>query len=371
MQMLHIVSELRSLFLSKICLKDLGIISEQFPRPCMKTVVANMVAEEDGDLALCGCPRRTAVPDPPAALPFDPTEENVDKLKDYIIRRYATSTMNMCAHQILPEATGPPVQFTLKDGETPTAVHTPAVIPLHWHKQVKEQLDRDVEWIIKPVDANEPVEWQHRMVVVRKTNGTPRRTVDMQKLNKATLRTTHPLASPYVKAMSVPSNMFKTVTDAWEGYHSIPLDLESSKMTQFITPFGVYRYKRSPQGFHGSGDAYNRRRDEIERDVRDIIRQVDDSLLWKSSIEENFHHTCAYMSLCGENGILQNPEKFQFCQRSVNWAGFVIGENTVKPMKHLTAAVRDFPTPVNRTDMRSFMALMQQVSYTTAVVIVL
>ena len=36
-------------------------------------------------------------------------------------------------------------------------------------------------------------------------------------------------------------------------------------------------------------------------------------------------------------------------------------------MKHLTAAVRDFPTPVNKTDMRSFMALMQQVSYSTAV----
>ena len=36
-------------------------------------------------------------------------------------------------------------------------------------------------------------------------------------------------------------------------------------------------------------------------------------------------------------------------------------------MKHLTAAVRAFPTPVNKTDMRSFMALMQQVSYSTAV----
>ena len=36
-------------------------------------------------------------------------------------------------------------------------------------------------------------------------------------------------------------------------------------------------------------------------------------------------------------------------------------------MAHLTAAVRNFPTPVNRTDMRSFMALMQQVSYSTAV----
>ena len=36
-------------------------------------------------------------------------------------------------------------------------------------------------------------------------------------------------------------------------------------------------------------------------------------------------------------------------------------------MPHISGAVRDFLTPVNRTDLRSFMALVQQVSYTTAV----
>ena len=79
------------------------------------------------------------------------------------------------------------------------------------------------------------------MVVVRKKSGLPRRTVDMQALNECTLRLTHPLTSPYLKAMSVPSNRYKTVMDAWEGYHAIPLDEESSKLTRFITPFGAYR----------------------------------------------------------------------------------------------------------------------------------
>ena len=368
-QLLHIVSELKSLFVSKSCLMDLGAISPDFPSPPPRQERLEAVNEEESSpsRAPCGCLTRSETPGPPK-IPFEPTEENVPKLKQFIVDYYASSTMNLCSHQQLPKITGPPVHYSLKPDAKPVAIHTPAVLPIHWTSQVREQLLRDVKLgILEEVPPEEPTKWQHRMVVVRKPNGTPRRTVDMQKLNKATLRTTHPLASPYVKAMSVPSNMYKTVTDAWEGYHSIPLDLESSRLTQFITPFGVYRYKRSPQGFHGSGDAYNRRRDEIERDVRDIIRQVDDSLLWKSSIEGNFNHTCAYMTLCGENGILQNPEKFQFCQKSVNWAGFVIGENTVKPMMHLTAAVRNFPTPVNRTDMRSFMALMQQVSYTTAV----
>ena len=189
----------------------------------------------------------------------------------------------------------------------------------------------------------------------------------MQILNGSTLRLTHPLTSPYLKAMSVPPNMYKSVTDAWEGYHAIPLDDESSKMTRFITPFGAYRYLRGPQGFHATGDAYNRRFDMVTSGFGNNIRQVDDSLIWESSIAGNFKRTCEYLTLLGRNGILQNPDKFQFCLDEVAWAGFVIGKDQVKPMPHLTQAVRDFPRPQNKTDLRSFMALVQQVSYTTAV----
>ena len=195
--------------------------------------------------------------------------------------------MNMCSHQTLPEVSGPALHFTLKPGARPYAVHTPSVIPLHWKTAVKEQLDRDVEMgIITPVNANEPVTWQHRMVVVRRHNGTPRRTVDMQRLNDVTLRHTHPLLSPHQKAMSVPSNSYKTVSDAWEGYHGIPLDDESSAMTRFITPYGAYRYLRGPQGYQATGDAYNRRFDKVTQGVSDVIRQVDDSLLRGATIEE-------------------------------------------------------------------------------------
>ena len=366
-QMLHVAEELKSVFLSKNCLKDLNVISPSFPFP-METSESH-VAEllTSTDTAPCGCKARTITPDPPK-IPMEPLPENLEKLRNYIVEHYSSSTMNMCSHQSLPEMAGPPLHFTLKEGTVPKVVHTPAKIPVHWKDTVKQQLDRDVRMgILKEVPPDEPVEWQHRMVVVRKHDGSPRRTVDMQELNKATLRPTHPLTSPYLKAMSVPPNTYKTVTDAWEGYHSIPLDEESSKLTRFITPYGAYRYKRDPQGWVGSGDAYNKRYDIITKNVKDSVRQVDDSLLWGYDIKEMFEKTCSYLSPCGRSGILQNPEKFQFCSKTVNWAGFVIGDDSVKPMPHLTKAIREFPTPHNKTDLRSFMALVQQVSYATAV----
>ena len=56
---------------------------------------------------------------------------------------------------------------------------------------------------------------------------------------------------------------WKTVTDAWNGYHSVPLRESDRKLTTFITPWGRWRYKRLPQGFVSSQDGYNRRYDAI------------------------------------------------------------------------------------------------------------
>ena len=69
----------------------------------------------------------------------------------------------------------------------------------------------------------------------------------------------------------------------------------------------------------------------------------------------------------GENDILQNPDKFQFGSKEVDWAGFLITENSVKPLPKHTKAIRNYPTPTNITDMRSFTALLQQVAYCYAI----
>ena len=97
-QILHIVKELTGLFLSKLCLSDLGSISPNFPYPDgipMNSISASGTDQACGAvLAECGCPRRERAPDPPA-LPFPAVPENIEKLKNFIIKHYSTSTMNL------------------------------------------------------------------------------------------------------------------------------------------------------------------------------------------------------------------------------------------------------------------------------------
>ena len=75
---------------------------------------------------------------------------------------------------------GPPLEFHLKEEIHPTVVYTPAAVPIHWTAKVKADLDRDVALnVLEKVGPNEPITWCHRMVICRKHNGDPRRTVDL------------------------------------------------------------------------------------------------------------------------------------------------------------------------------------------------
>ena len=102
--------------------------------------------------------------------------------------------------------------------------HTPVPIPLHWEDKVYRDIQRDVALgVIEPVPVNTPVTWCHRMVVVPKHNGEPRRTVDMQALNRASVRQTPLTRSPFMLASSVPAGRMKSVIDIWNSFHSVPL----------------------------------------------------------------------------------------------------------------------------------------------------
>ena len=69
------------------------------------------------------------------------------------------------------------------------------------------------------------------------------------------------------------------------------------------------------------------------------------------------------MSVCGRHGIPLDPEKFRFAQDIVDFAGFEITHDTVRPCKKYTRAISDFPTPQNLTDVRSWFGLVNQVSF--------
>ena len=270
-----------------------------------------------------------------------------------------------CPHQRLPLMEAPPMRLMVDHSAQPVAHHKAIPVPLHWCDDVKAGLDSDVQLgVLEPVPIGEPVTWCHQMVVCAKKDGSPRRTVDLQALNLHATRETHHTQSPFHQARSVPPNKKKTVFDAWNGYHSVPLHPDDRHLTTFITPWGRYRYCVAPQSYVASGDAYTRRYDELVADITNKTKCVDDSLLWADTKKENFWRAVQWLDICGRNGIILNPPpKFTFAADTVEFAGFELSLTDVRPCRKFLQAILDFPTPVNITDIRSWFGLVNQVSY--------
>ena len=375
-QIVYFTNATDRFFLSRSACEALGVIPTDFPhiglhlQPNNIPVTAttgNTAASVSCMTAACECPRRQLPPPLPASPPYPPTEENRKKIEDWLLKYYASSTFNVCSHQPLPAMEGPPLRLMVNPDAQPVANHKPIPVPIHWQEDVKAGLDQDCRLgVIEEVPPSTPVTWCHRMVITAKKNGKPRRTVDFQALNTHASRETHHTQSPFHQARAVPRRTKKTVCDAWNGYHAVPLHPDDRHLTTFITPWGRYRYRVAPQGYLASGDGYSRRFDAIVADIPDKTKCVDDTLLWASDVEEAFHQTVRWLDRCGRHGIIQNPSKFCFAQDVVEFAGFEITPTTVRPCPRILQSIEAFPTPRNLTDVRSWFGLINQVAYAFA-----
>ena len=350
-QKLYICPNVDRIYFSREACTEIGILPATFPYPMDQKTEINSI--EDKPL----------IPDKrrPKTIPFRATEDNIPKLKQHLIDSFPGVFQKSTPFRTMNTK---PAHIHLKEDATPVAVHTPTNVPLYWRDEVKTSLDNDVKrGIIEPVPIGEPANWCSRMVVLQKKDGRPRRTVDLQALNSQCLRETHHTDSPFKLASLVPPNSRKTVLDATDGYHAIPLDEESRPLTTFITEWGRYRYKRLPQGYTAAGDAYTRRYDEILKETPRKVKCIDDVLLWDNDIESAFFHVWDYLQTCDDNGITLNATKFQFCQHNVNFAGLQVTSNGIQPSKKILSSIEDFPRPKDVTGAKSWFGLVSQIAW--------
>jgi hypothetical protein len=102
-QALYITKQLKSLFLSRTCLLELGCIPRSWPYPSQEAeTCATLITDK---LAPCGCSERSETPTAPRKPPFPvtDTEECRARLQEWLLDTYRSSTFNTCPHQILQE----------------------------------------------------------------------------------------------------------------------------------------------------------------------------------------------------------------------------------------------------------------------------
>ena len=197
------------------------------------------------------------------------------------------------------------------------------------------------------------------MVPVAKQSGGVRIATDLSKLNSQASRPAHLSPTPFQAIHSVDSkeHYFSTV-DALCGYWQIELAEEDQHLRIFITPYGRYKYCRGPLGFAATGDAFCLRGDIALQGLTNCVKVVDDILLYD---EDYFDRLCRIhdaLSRCHRHGITLKTGKFNLAQSSVSFCGYKLSGDGIEADREKVCAIKEFTTPANLTDLRSFMGLV-------------
>ena len=262
---------------------------------------------------------------------------------------------------------GEEFHIEIDDTAKPFCVHTPRTIPFAYRDKLQAELNLlESQHIITPV--TEATTWCAPIVVTPKKNSEKiRMCVDLSHLNRFVIRERYQSPTPAEAVADIAASDAKifTVLDALKGYHQCPLDQVSQSLTTFITPFGWYKYLRAPYGISSISEHYNRKMTEAFRGLTGFRRIVDDFVIYDSNISDHENHVKQFLQCCADCNISLNTDKCQFFQRQVTFAGFQLSADGYQVDPSITTAITAYPSPTNRSELRSFIGLVNQLSTST------
>ena len=88
-----------------------------------------------------------------------------------------------------------------------------------------------------------------------------------------------------------------------------------------------------------------------------VVVYFDDILVYSRTLDDHVVHLREVFNTLKENSLYANFEKCSFCMDSVVFLGFVVGAHGIRVDEEKVKAIREWPTPRNANEVRSFHGL--------------
>ena len=113
-------------------------------------------------------------------------------------------------------------------------------------------------------------------------------------------------------------------------------------------------------GLASAQDEYGRRGDEAIAGLKDMVKVVDDILIFSKSEQAHIDSVIALLERFRKQGITLHAKKFHLGESTIKFCGYLVGQDGIEADPDKLDAIKNFPTPSNLTDLRSFMGLVNQ-----------
>jgi hypothetical protein len=144
------------------------------------------------------------------------------------------------------------------------------------------------------------------------------------------------------------------------GYYTIRLDPNASRICTVIFPWGKYSYKRLPMGIAGPPDIFQSKMLELMEDLEYVRAYLDDLLcISRSSLEDHLSKLEEVLRRLCDAGLKVNVDKSTFCALEIEYLGYVLTRDGIKPQSNKVQAILVIQLPKNVRELRHFLGMLQ------------
>ncbi len=154
--------------------------------------------------------------------------------------------------------------------------------------------------------------------------------------------------------------MYFTLLDLTQAFFQLKISDKSKPITAICTPWGLYQYRTLPMGLV-TGSAHMQRAMSVIMSGLDPLHCLcyqDDIMIASSgSLEEHIESLDLVFGRLKEANLKIKVQKCKFAKSEIEYLGFIVGRDGIKPSPAKLESIREFPRPTDIKGVQSFLGM--------------
>ena len=231
--------------------------------------------------------------------------------------------------------------------------------PAKWKENVSYQLqEMEANGIIRPSESP----YSSNILLTNKKDGSKRFCVDFRTLNSNTIKDTYPLPNVEDIFDSFRGCKYFSQADLASGYWGVPVHPEDVEKTAFATHRGKFECLRMPFGLCNAQATFQRAMDRLKDRVHaeghtGMTAYVDNIAVYSRTWEE---HLATLAEVCTQSEVANlslRADKCEFGKSEMEFLGYIVNGETIRPTPANIQKVKDFPVPTTRRKLQRFLGV--------------
>ena len=228
-------------------------------------------------------------------------------------------------------------------------------VPVHLHSHFENEVDNLLKLgIIKT--SSSP--YCSPVILVRKPDSTYRMAIDYRKLNNITIFDSEPPCNVEGDLHRFYGCKFFSELDLCKAYYQVPLAESARPYTAFATHKGLMEFTRLPFGLATACATYIRLMRRVLANISGVSFYFDNVFIFSKEWPDHVKTLSIVLQRLRQHGLTARPAKCKFGYESLQYLGFVISGESLKPQQSKVDAILQVPLPKTKKCLRSFLGMV-------------